>query len=127
MAAPDHRLHAERRWRQIPRVPTNYAGKASLTAELNPAWTGKGQHWRIEQEITALTGSAAGTAHRLRGEIEDLRQRIADANRRIGEPFPHAAELEASRVRRDAIDPAIRDPARPQDPADAEAALDPGL
>src|SRR5260370_16570728 len=88
MAAPDHRLHAERRWRQIPPVATIYAGNASLTAELNPAWTGKGQHWRIEQEITALTGSAAGTAHRLRGEIEDLRQRIPDANPPLPEPFP---------------------------------------
>ena len=114
-------LRADRKWREITPVATISGRHADLTVELNPAWTGKGQHWRIEKEITTAIDGAAGTARRMRGEIDDLRQRIADATRRIGEPFPHAAELEAARTRRDAIEQEIRDAAAPKEPdADGE-------
>ncbi len=118
---------AERKWRQITPVATISAGSASLPVELNAAWTVKGQHWRIEKEITSSADGAAAEAGRLRGEIEDLQQRIADATRRIGEPFPQAAELEAARARRDAIEQDIRDAAAPQDDADAAPGHDEDL
>jgi hypothetical protein len=113
-------FHAERQWRQITPIATISAGMANLRAELNPAWTAKGQHWRIEKEITATVGGAEGTAARLRGEITELRQRIADAARRIGEPFPQAGDLETARVRRDAIEQQIHDSALPMQ-GDAES------
>ena len=50
----------------------------------------------------------------------DLRQRAADAIRRIGEPFPQAAELEAARARRDSIEQAIRAAAAPEGDSDAQ-------
>ena len=117
----------ERQWRQITAVATISAGGASLTVDLNPAWTMKGQHWRIEKELTTRILSAATEAGHLRTDIEDLRQRVADATKRIAEPFPQAAELEAARSRRDAIEQAIRDAAAPaEDNADSPAAdLDP--
>jgi len=105
---------AERSWRQVTPVATISAGPASLTVELGAAWTAKGQHWRIEKEIRSAIAGAAATAEGLRAEIRDLRQRAADATRRIGEPFPQAAELEAARARRDAIEQDIRDAAAPQ-------------
>jgi N12 class adenine-specific DNA methylase len=115
----------ERAWRQIQPVATISAYPASLRAELNPAWTAKGQHWRIEKELTARIDGAVAEAERLRGEIGDLRQRVTDATRRIGEPFPQAAELEAARARRDAIEQQIRDAAAPQDEnTDAPGAQD---
>jgi hypothetical protein len=107
------RFSAERAWRQVTPVATVSAGYADLPVTLNAAWTAKGQHWRIEKEITAAVDSAAVTAGRLRAEIDDLRQRVTDASRRIDEPFPQAAELEAVRVRRDAIEQEIRDAAAP--------------
>jgi N12 class adenine-specific DNA methylase len=117
---------AERQWRQITAVATITAGLATLKVNLNPAWTTKGQHWRIEKEITARVLGAAAEAERLRADIEDLRQRVTDATRRMAEPFPHAAELEAARARRDAIEQAIRDAAAPaQDGADPAPGLDP--
>jgi N12 class adenine-specific DNA methylase len=107
------RFSAEREWRQVTPVATVSAGYAELPVTLNPAWTAKGQHWRIEKELTATVDGAAATAERLRAEIEDLQQRVTDASRRINEPFPQAAELEAARVRRDAIEQEIRDAAAP--------------
>jgi len=106
---------AERGWRQATPVATISAGPAGVPVGLNAAWTAKGQHWRIEKEITTAIAGAAATAEVLRGEIGDLRQRAADANRRISEPFPQAAELEAARARRDAIEQDIRDAAAPKD------------
>jgi hypothetical protein len=94
-------------------IATLRAGVASLAVELNPAWTAKGQYWRIEKEITASAKGADAAAERLRGEIEDLRRRVADATRRTGEPFPQAASLETARARRDAIQQEIRDAAAP--------------
>jgi N12 class adenine-specific DNA methylase len=104
---------AERQWRQITAVATISAGSARLTADLNPAWTMKGQHWRIEKELTTQILGATAEAEQLRSDIEDLRHRVADATRRVAEPFPRAAELEAARARRDAIEQAIRDAATP--------------
>ncbi len=109
---------AGRKWRQIIPVATISARYADLSVELNAAWTAKGQYWRIEKEIKTEIDGTAATAERLHSEINDLRQRIADATRRINEPFPHAAELEAARVRRDAIEQDIRDAAAPQDDDD---------
>jgi len=106
---------AERQWRNIRPFATIRAGGASLTVELNPAWIAKGQHWRIEKEIKSAVGDAGRRFARLRAEAEDLSKRIADAGKRVGEPFPHAAELEAARARRDAIEQSIRDTAAPQD------------
>ena len=105
----------ERAWRQIVPVATICAYPAELRAELNPAWTVKGQHWRIEKELNARIDGAVAEAERLRGEIQDLSQRVAGAAKRIGEPFPQAAELESARVRRDAIEQQIREAAGPQD------------
>jgi N12 class adenine-specific DNA methylase len=104
---------AERQWRQITPVATIAAGGARLTVDLSPAWTMKGQHWRIEKELTTRILGTAAEADRLRADIDDLRQRVADASKRIAEPFPQAAELEAARSRRDAIDQAIHDAAAP--------------
>ena len=104
---------AERKWRQITPIVTISAGAASLAIELNPAWTAKGQYWRIEKELTASADGASAAAQRLRAEIEDLRQRVTDATRRTGEPFPQGADLEAARARRDAIQQEIRDAAAP--------------
>jgi hypothetical protein len=111
---------ADRQWRQVFPVATIRAGTASLPVELSAAWTTKGQHWRIGKELRSHAGTAAADAARLRDEIEDLRQRAADATRRIGEPFPQAAELETARVRRDAIEQAIRAAAAPEERGDAE-------
>jgi N12 class adenine-specific DNA methylase len=116
------RLAAERQWRQITAVATISAGSARLTVNLNPAWTMKGQHWRIEKELTTRILGATAEAERLRADIEDLRQRVADATRRIAEPFPQAAELEAARARRDAIEQAIRDAATPTEDGSNEPA-----
>ena len=122
---------AERKWRQITPIATISAGTASLLIELNPAWTVKGQYWRIEKELTASADGAAAAAQRLRREIEDLRQRVTDATRRTGEPFPQAADLEAARARRDAIQQDIRDAAAaPEDGTGGElpgAAMDDAL
>jgi N12 class adenine-specific DNA methylase len=119
---------ARRGWRQIIPVARVSAGARYLTVELNPAWTTKGQHWRIEKQIRSDVGDAAAASVRLRGEIDDLRKRIADASRRLDEPFPQAAELEAARTRRDAIEQAIRDAAAPQeDQADATSGLEPSI
>ena len=85
-------------------VATISVGLSDLPVEFNPAWTEKGQHWRIEKEITDRIDGAAAKAERLRREIGDLEQRVADAARRIAEPFPRAAELEAARSRRDGIE-----------------------
>jgi N12 class adenine-specific DNA methylase len=104
-----------RKWRQIIPVATISAGYADLSVELNAAWTAKGQYWRIEKEIKSEIDGTAAAAERLRNEIDDLQHRIADATRRTGEPFPHAAELEAARARRDTIEQDIRDAAAPQD------------
>ncbi len=104
---------AERRWRELAATATISIGGSALTADLNPAWTAKGQQWRIEKTIKDVIEEAQHHAARMRDDIADLRQRIADANKRIGEPFPHAAELETARARRDAIDQAIRDAATP--------------
>jgi len=103
----------ERSWRQVVPVVTVAAGLDSLTVEFNPAWAAKGQHWRIERELTARIDGAATEAARLRADITDLRQRVADATTRINEPFPQAAELEAARARRDGIEQQIRDAAAP--------------
>ena len=110
---------AERKWREIIPVATVWASSSTLPVELNASWTVKGQHWRIEKEITSCAEGAAAEAGRLRGQLEDLRQRVADATRRIGEPFPQAAELEAARSRRDIVEQDIRAAAAPQDDADA--------
>jgi hypothetical protein len=118
---------AERKWRQIIPVATISAASVSLPVELNAAWTVKGQHWRIEKEITSCAGGAAAAAGRLRSDVEDLQQRVADTTRRIGEPFPQAAELEAARARRDAIEQDIRAAAAPQDDADAAPGHDEDL
>jgi hypothetical protein len=115
---------AQRQWRQVVLAATISAGYASLPVELSQAWTSKGQHWRIEKEITARIDGAAATARRLRDDIQDLQRRAADATRRSGEPFPQAAELEAARARRDAIEQDIRDAAAP--PQDDNAAAPPG-
>jgi hypothetical protein len=112
---------AERSWRQAVPVAAISAGSASLPVKLNETWTAKGQHWRIEKEIRSRAAGVADAAERLRAEIQDLRQRAADATRRIGEPFPHAADLEAARARRDAIEQDIRDAAAPQDDSTAPA------
>jgi len=104
---------AERSWREATPVATISAGHASMRVELSAAWTAKGQHWRIEKEIRSAIAGAGAAAGRLRGQIADLRQRIGDATRRIGEPFPQAAKLEAARTRRDAIEQDIRDAAAP--------------
>lgn len=117
---------SERKWREIVPIATISAGTVSLPVELNAAWTAKGQHWRIEKEVRSAVEGSAGAAARLRGETEDLRRRVAEASRRIDESFPHAAELESARARRDAIEQAIRDAATPADgdgPAD-DSALD---
>jgi N12 class adenine-specific DNA methylase len=106
---------AERKWRQIIPVATISAGSASLPVELSAAWTTKGQHWRIEKEIKSCAEGAGAAAERLRHEIQDLRQRAADATRRVGEPFPQAAELETARARRDDLEQDIRDAAAPPD------------
>jgi hypothetical protein len=90
--------------------------------DLNPAWMMKGQHWRIEKELTSRILGATAEAERLRADIEDLRQRVTDATRRIAEPFPQAGELEASRARRDAIEQAIRDAAAPTENGDGDPA-----
>ncbi len=108
-------VRADRKWRAITPVATVSAGAADLTVELNPAWTAKGQHWRIEKEIRTAVDGAAGTARWQRDDIDDLRQRVTDAAKRIGEPFPHAAELETARARRDAIEQEIRDAAAPHE------------
>ena len=105
---------AERHWRDIKPFATIRAGGACLTAGLNPAWTAKGQHWRIEKESQSAVADAGRISRRLRAEVEDLAKRIADASKRVGEPFPHTTELEAARARRDAIEQAIRDTATPQ-------------
>jgi hypothetical protein len=118
---------AERKWQQIIPVATIRAGAASLPVELNAAWTVKGQPWRIEKEITSTASQTAAAAQRLRDEADDLRQRTADATRRIGEPFPQAAELEAARARRDAIEQAIREAAAPQDDLVLSQDSDPDL
>ena len=116
---------AEQKWRQITPVATIAADHtASVPVELNAAWTAKGQYWRIEKEITAFIAGAATAAERLRIEIEDLRRRISDATRRTGEPFPQAADLEAARGRRDAIQQEIREAAAP--PEEGGADPDPG-
>jgi N12 class adenine-specific DNA methylase len=115
---------AERKWRQVVLAATISAVTDSLTVELNPAWAAKGQQWRIERELTARMEGAGAEAERLRGETEDLKRRIADAAARISEPFPQAAELEAARARRDAIEQQIRDAAASPD-ADTDTA--PGL
>jgi N12 class adenine-specific DNA methylase len=121
------RFAAERSWRQAIPVATISAGPASVPVQLNAAWTAKGQHWRIEKEITTAITGAGATADALRGEVRDLRQRAADATRRISEPFPQAAELEAARARRDAIEQDIRDAAAPQDDSAAAQAGADGL
>ena len=118
---------AERKWKQIIPVATMRAGAASLPVELNAAWTVKGQHWRIEKEVTSIASETMSAAQRLRDEADDLRQRTADATRRIGEPFPQAAELETARARRDAIEQAIRDAAAPQDDLTPSQDADPDL
>jgi len=100
------------------------AGYGGLPVELSAAWTTKGQHWRIEKEIRSCVDRAAAAAEQLRREIGDLQQRAADATRRIGEPFPRAAELEAARARRDVIEQDIRDAAAPPD--DNSTAAPPG-
>ena len=108
-------------------VATISAGLSALPVEFNPAWTAKGQHWRIEKEITDHIDGAAAQAERLRGEIGDLEQRVADAARRIAEPFPRAAELEAARSRRDAIEHQIRDAATtPDDTTETWSSAMPG-
>jgi hypothetical protein len=112
---------AEGSWRRAVPVAAISAGSASLPVKLNEAWTTKGQHWRIEKEIRSHAGGVADAAERLRTEIQDLRQRAADATRRIDEPFPQAADLEAARARRDAIEQDIRDAAAPQDGSTAPA------
>ena len=104
---------AERSWRSVVPVATVSAGLDSLTVELNPAWAAKGQHWRIERELTGRIAGAATEAERLRADITDLRQRVADATTRINEPFPQSTELEAARARRDGIEQQIRDAAAP--------------
>jgi hypothetical protein len=118
---------ADRQWRQVFPVATIRAGTASLPVELSAAWTTKGQHWRIEKELRSHADTAAADATRLRDEIEDLRRRAADATRRIGEPFPQAAELGTARVRRDAIEQAIRAAAAPGERGDAEPGSADGL
>ncbi len=111
---------ARRSWRQVVLVATISAGLSDLPVEFNLAWVQKGQHWRIEKEITDHIDCAAAHAGRLRGEISDLGQRIAGATRRIAGPFPRAVELEAARTRRDRIEQQIRDAATtPDDNADA--------
>jgi hypothetical protein len=124
-------MYADRKWRQVAVGAMITAGvSSSITAELNPAWTAKGQHWRIEREIRAAIDGATDTAQRARDDIADLRHRISEANRRISEPFPHAAELETARNRRDDIEQQIRDAATPPEetgdadgtPGKAEAA-----
>ncbi len=113
---------ATKQWREVRPHATIWAGRASLTVDLNAAWTAKGQHWRIEREITSAVTSASAAAGKLRAEITDLEQRIGDATRRIGEPFPHSAELEAARSRRDAIETAIREAAgEPPEPGSEPA------
>jgi N12 class adenine-specific DNA methylase len=117
---------ARRRWRQVNPVAVVSAGAADLSVELNPGWTMKGQHWRVEKQIRSDIDDTAAAAVRLRDEIDDLRKRISDASRRLGEPFPQAAELEAARVHRDVIEQAIRDAAAPQDDqADVTADYEP--
>ena len=56
----------------------------------------------------------------------DYEQRIGDATRRIGEPFPHSAELETARTRRDAIETSIRDAAEEPPEPGSEPADDSG-
>jgi N12 class adenine-specific DNA methylase len=122
---------AQREWRDVRLFARISAGTARITVPLNPVWTAQGQHWRILREIKSGIDQAPGTAGDLRAEAEDLRQRIADAERRIGEPFAHAADLEAARARRDAIEQAIRDAAAPpaggaKPDVDGEAETPPG-
>ena len=120
----DVSFSAERKWRQAIPVAMITASYDSLPVELSAAWTTKGQHWRIEKEIRSCVDRAAAAAEQLRGEIQDLQQRAAGATRRIGEPFPRAAELETARARRDSIEQDIRDAAAPPD--DNPAAAPPG-
>jgi outer membrane murein-binding lipoprotein Lpp len=107
-------FHVNRQWRHANPVATIYAGGASIANDLRAVWTRKGQHWRIVTELTAVVDGAGSAAQQLRAEIDDLRQRVADAQRRVGEPFAQAADLEAARARRDAIEQAIRDSAEPK-------------
>jgi N12 class adenine-specific DNA methylase len=111
---------AERSWRQAVPIATIWTGSASLPVQLSQSWLAKGQHWRIEKEIRSRAGAVAEAAEQLRAEIQDLRQRADDATKRIGEPFPEAADLEAARARRDAIEQDIRDAAAPKDDGAAE-------
>jgi N12 class adenine-specific DNA methylase len=102
---------ARRDWRQEACVATISAGRAELPVEFSPSWVQKGQHWRIEKELADRVTGAAGQAERLREQVAELETRVADAQRRMAEPFPRAAELEAARVRRDQIEQQIREAA----------------
>jgi hypothetical protein len=64
---------AKRKWRQITPIATISAGTASLAIELNPAWTAKGQYWRIEKEPTASADGASAAAQRLRVMVRPRR------------------------------------------------------
>ena len=87
-----------------PRCHRLSAGYASLPVELNAAWTAEGPALAHREGNRRGRRRRAAAGPDCVSEIEDLRQRITDATRRIAEPFPHAAELEAARSRRDAID-----------------------
>jgi N12 class adenine-specific DNA methylase len=119
---------AERSWRQLLPVANVSAGLADLRVEFNPAWLQKGQHWRIEKELAERINGAAAQAGKLRSEMSNLQQRVDDAERRIAQPFPQAAELEAARSRRDQIEQQIRDAAAiPADEPDPSSGAGGGM
>jgi N12 class adenine-specific DNA methylase len=104
---------SQKTWRELVPVATVSAGYRDLTVDLKQSWTASGQHWRIVKEITACIDGAPDRSRALREEAQELRHRVDDATRRIAEPFPYAAQLEAARTRRDAIDAEILAAAAP--------------
>ncbi|WP_194893290.1 bifunctional DNA primase/polymerase [Catenulispora pinisilvae] len=79
---------------------------------VNRAWTAKGQHWRIRDAIAASVDSAEQVAAETRANIEVLRQRIAENEAAIGQPFADQAALDEARGQRAVLDAAIREQAR---------------
>ena len=88
-----------------------------ITASLKAAWAAKGQHWRIRDAIAAAVTDAHLTTTATRENIDVLKQRIAEHDAALGQPFSEAATLEAARTRRALLDVAIREQAQKDEEA----------
>ncbi|KAA2261520.1 hypothetical protein F0L68_17255 [Solihabitans fulvus] len=105
------------------------AWNREYAVQLELLWTRKGQQYRIRDEIVNRVTDAASDAAHFKDLISSSRQHIADAERQLGTPFPHAADLATAQARRDALDAELNadalendQPDRTEPPTAADAA-----